>query len=327
MIKILLLVMDARKANIDALYQSIVDISDCKVVYLNSQEQDDLEGSLSQYDFSSYDYVLAILRSKKMMQQHRFFARMKNLVFVEYDAWLNFYPNKYKGKFSNLYRKTNPELIVSSGYGVSEKLKKEGFEVEFVPKGYDHALLKNLNLPRDIKYGFIGSVKNQFYAKRVEFISKAEKAFGLISFQTESGNDYLQGLNRIDFFISADIGFGEYMIKNFEAMACGCVLFAFDQGAEENAALGFKDMENVVLYSTVDDLSQKIRALEDNPQLAESIRRSGQQLAEEGFRYDLIAKKIIELLEIRKANGYRMTSEPSRGLFKKLIAGLLGSGH
>ena len=65
-------------------------------------------------------------------------------------------------------------------------------------------------------------------------------------------------LNRIRFFVSADIGMGEYMIKNFEAMACGCVLLAYDQGELENEALGFIDMHNIVLYRRLDELRDKL---------------------------------------------------------------------
>jgi hypothetical protein len=68
------------------------------------------------------------------------------------------------------------------------------------------------------------------------------------------GEEYCATLNRIRFFVSADVGMGEYMIKNFEAMACGCVLLAFDQGAAENQALGFKGMVNVVFYKDIPQL-------------------------------------------------------------------------
>ncbi len=34
------------------------------------------------------------------------------------------------------------------------------------------------------------------------------------------GEEYCATLNRIRFFVSADVGMGEYMIKSFEAMAC-----------------------------------------------------------------------------------------------------------
>jgi hypothetical protein len=51
------------------------------------------------------------------------------------------------------------------------------------------------------------------------------------------------------------------MIKSFEAMACGCVLLAFDQGAAENQALGFKDMVNVVFYKDIPQLQEKLSVL------------------------------------------------------------------
>ena len=92
--------------------------------------------------------------------------------------------------------------------------------------------------------------------------------------QTKTKEEYLETLNRIDFFISADVGMHEYMIKNFEALACGCILVAYRQGKEEEA-LGFVDMNNVVLYSTPEEALQKIHYLQQNQAEAEALRKRG----------------------------------------------------
>ncbi|WP_202985136.1 glycosyltransferase, partial [Klebsiella pneumoniae] len=97
--------------------------------------------------------------------------------------------------------------------------------------------------------------------------------------RTKSGEDYCNTLNRIRFFVSADVGMGEYMIKNFEAMACGCVLLAYDQGEEENRALGLQDMHNVVFYDSIPTLQEKLRRLRANPELARQIAENGRHLA------------------------------------------------
>jgi len=99
------------------------------------------------------------------------------------------------------------------------------------------------------------------------------------------------------FFVSADVGMGEYMIKNFEAMACGCVLLAFDQGEEENRALGFLDMNNVVLYRDLDDVRDKLRQLRTSPAQAETIARNGQALAEERYTFQALGAAIVAAMQ------------------------------
>jgi hypothetical protein len=49
------------------------------------------------------------------------------------------------------------------------------------------------------------------------------------------------------FLDSVDMNMDKYVIKNFEAIPCGCLLFAYDQGTNENRVLCFVDMQNIVL--------------------------------------------------------------------------------
>lgn len=84
--------------------------------------------------------------------------------------------------------------------------------------------------------------------------------------------------------------------KNFEAMACGCVLCAYDQGEAENRALGFVDMENLVLYRDVDELQAKLRILRADSALADRIAATGQALVEREYTFDRIGARIVEAL-------------------------------
>jgi len=79
-------------------------------------------------------------------------------------------------------------------------------------------------------------------------------------------------------------------------MACGCVLFAFDQGEEENQALGFVDMQNIVLYRDVAQLREKLAVLRADPALAASISYNGQQLAEQRVTFHAIGQAIVEAM-------------------------------
>ncbi|MNF99557.1 hypothetical protein D3C84_824600 [compost metagenome] len=120
---------------------------------------------------------------------------------------------------------------------------------------------------------------------------------GLLITRTESGEEYLGLLNRIRIFISADVGMGEYMIKNFEAMACGCVLLAWSQGVEEDSALGFEDGQNVMLYRSAEEAVEKINRLKTNPELAERIARAGQTFVEQHYTFARVGRDLAKAIE------------------------------
>ncbi len=134
--------------------------------------------------------------------------------------------------------------------------------------------------------------------------------------RTEPGAAYNEMLNRIQFFISADQGLDEYMGKNFEAMAAGCVLCCFRQGGGEEEALGFVDLENVVLYSDLEELKKKLDLLKEQPDKIKEIARSGRELAIREYSLACLAQKTASAL-VAPIDSRR---EPS--LTQKLLAGI-----
>lgn len=292
--KVLFLVQKEQRIILDRLYEAIGEHCDLDIRWLSSDEQANLRKYYKKHvDTSQYDRIVQFLRVKKEMKQVRFLRTVPNLVFLEHDAYQNYAASKYKGRFSKLYRKLPWARILNSGATVSRKLREEGFDSVFVPKGYDQELLYNQNVTRDIELGFVGSIKSDAYEQRKAFLEQLAQEEDLLITRTRSGTEYLETLNRIRFFVSADIGMGEYMIKNFEAMACGCVLFAYSQGQEEDEAIGFKDMENCVLYSTMSEFKSKLESLRQNPDLAESIAEQGRLFVEENYTWKVIGKSVV----------------------------------
>ncbi|WP_163370186.1 glycosyltransferase [Endozoicomonas acroporae] len=297
--KLLLLVQDEQRIILDRFYSEIArQCDDAKILRLSSEDQSDLKKYFREnIDCNEYDRIVLFLRFKKEIKQVEFLRMIPNLVFLEHDAYQNYIDSKYKGVFSKHYKKIPWVRVLTSGYGVSQKLQSEGVDAFFVPKCYDDAMIKNLNRARDIELGFIGSTKSKTYSKRKEFLEILEREEKLLITRTNSGNEYVDALNRIKFFISADVGMGEYMIKNFEAMAAGCVVFAWNQGELENKALGFNDMENIVLYSSRKELKQKLSELRQNEEKVKSIAQAGQQLAEQQYSYGTVASKVHKALQ------------------------------
>jgi glycosyltransferase involved in cell wall biosynthesis len=297
-LNVLFLVQAEQRAILDRLYDGIAQACDsCDVRWLSSEEQANLQRYFREHvEVAKYDRILFFLRFKKEMRQWRFIRTLPNVVILEHDAYQNYIPCKYTGKFSAHYRRMPWVRVISSGALVSQRLRKEGFDACFVPKGYDQALLKCTERERDIELAFVGSTKSVAYSGRKALLDELGQHEKLLVTKTKSGEEYCETLNRIRFFVSADVGMGEYMIKNFEAMACGCVLLAYDHGELENAALGFVDMENLVLYRTVAQLREKLALLRADPELALRIAQAGRRLAEEQYSFDRIGGKIVDAM-------------------------------
>lgn len=302
--KVLLLVQAEQRIILDRLYEGIAAHCECDIRRLSNDEQDSLKKYFARHvDVHRYDRIVFFLRFKKEIRQVSFIRTIPNVVFLEHDAYQNYIPGKYKGVFSKHYRHLPWARVLSSGFGVASRLQSEGVDAVFVPKGYDHSLLTNAQGERDIELAFVGSTKSGAYHGRKEMLGALSRLEPLQVMRTSSGSEYVQTLNRIRFFASADVGMGEYMIKNFEAMACGCILFTYDQGAQENQALGFVDMQNVVLYRSVEEFREKLKRLRTDSVLASRIAEQGCDLAERRFRFFDLGRQIVLAMQapLRKA--------------------------
>lgn len=296
--KTLFLVQREQRVILDRFYDAICrHLGDCDLRRLSSSEQADLKGYFKEVNVDVYDRIIFFLRFKKEVKQVRFIQRIPNLVILEHDAYQNYIDGKYQGAYSRHYSHLPWAKIINSGYEVSEKLKAEGFDSVFVPKGYDQAMLKNFEKERDIELAFLGSIEHQAYKKRKNLLQALAETENLVVTRTKSGDEYLTMLNRIKIFVGADIGFGEYMIKNFEAMACGCLLLTWNQGENENAALGFQDMKNVVLFNSLVELREKLSLLRKNPELMQAIALAGQKLAESRYSWEQLGADVAEAVK------------------------------
>ena len=295
--KVLFLVQREQRAILDRLYEGVASNCDCDLRWLGRDEQAHLRRYFArEVNVDTYDRILFFLRFKQEIKQVSFIRSIPKLVILEHDAYQNYIPCKYTGRFSRHYRQLPWARVISSGFDVTHQLCAEGTDAVFVPKGYDQSLLRNLGGLRDIELGFVGSTASIAYSGRKALLDELAAREKLLVTRTNSGNDYLTTLNRIRFFVSADVGMGEYMIKNFEAMACGCILLAFDQGKSENDALGFVDMENLVLYRSIDDLCKKLALMRSNPELADRIAANGQQLAQTRYSFAQLGADIVSAM-------------------------------
>lgn len=295
--KILALVADQRLPNNNAFYDALGEQCQLDIIKLNTEKQKKLAQFFKEINVNQYDRIIFDLHFKRIHKQSRYIRTIPNLIILEEDACQNYIPDsKWHNKFLKFYRSLASFRLVCTGVNLTEKLKHEGLDVCFLPKGYDHTLIQLTHCDRDIKLGFIGRTKSSTYAQREQLLTALQKSLNLSILRTQPGKEYVETLNRIRYFVSADIGLTEYMAKNFEAMACGCILIAFRQGTEEKT-LGLIDMENVVLYSDLNELQDKIRLLQQDQELSDKIAENGYRLATQNHSYKVLAKRFFTLIE------------------------------
>jgi len=307
-LKILIISREVRSRSFDTLFDGLSQIFDTDVVKLSKGQIQSFDATLEQMDFRSYERVLIDVPLRRIGKNYRALKKVPGLILYEEDACQELVPrSEYYRRFSKIYKKIGCCKVVVTSYYLQRFFLAQGLDVAVVPKAYDDGLLKDLNVTRDIEVGFIGRVKNKVYRKRSRFLKELNKAFDISIMKTEPGEEYLQALNRIKIFVSADIGYEEYMAKNFEAMACGCLLLAKRQ-TEEEASLGLLDGVNVVLYDDFNEARKKLAELLREPDRAQRIAKEGLALVQNkhklSHRIDDFSNVITADIREYKANSF-----------------------
>jgi len=251
-------------------------------------------------DFSSYDRVIIDSNLRRIGKKtgYRYLKKIPNLVFFDHDMYLTNTPSSewYK-KYPAVLRDIGKIRVVVSGMDLRDQFRAEGIDAEYLPKGYEETRVSDLGRERHIPAAFVGRTKNKAYKERRNFLERVGKQLGIPALRADPGEPYNALLNDIRLFVSADIGYGEYMIKNFEAMAAGCLLLTWSQSQRENQALGFADMENVVLYRSYEEFAERLDYLKQNPGRAAGIAAAGKRLATSRHKWRNRAEEMARLIQ------------------------------
>ncbi len=294
--RVLVLTAEARVPDLSTVYAALPRFLDVDVHVLSKAEQRRLRHYLRNIDLQGYSRVFLDLPFKHMVSQVGLLARLPGLLIYEEDACQNYLAtSKWRGVFSRFYRQLPAARLVVTGASVARRLRSEGVDAAFMAKGYDPQVLFDEHRSRDIELGFIGRTASRDYAGRKELLESLAAVEPLQLLRTEPGADYRHMLNRIRYFVSADVGLGEYMAKNFEAMACGCVLLAWRQGSEE-AAIGLEDGRHLLLYSSLEELRERLVHLRRDPELAPRLARDGAAFVARELSHERLAERLATLL-------------------------------
>lgn len=184
-----------------------------------------------------------------------------------------------------------------SSVSLAAHLERHGLDAVFLPKAQNDRVIRDLGVTRDIEAAFVGRMSHRVYRDRKRLLEAVRQAEGLALMRTEPGDAYNAALNRIGVFVSADVGFNEYMIKNFEAMAAGCALLAWRQPDCEQQALGLNDGEHLMLFSSKHELIDKLRALKADPSRARALATAGQALVRARHGWQHRVAPLVEMLQ------------------------------
>jgi spore maturation protein CgeB len=228
-----------------------------------------------------YDRVIFDCNIRSIAQDYKRLKSIKNLIIFDNDLYHHLHhQSAYHGLFVAIFKILSAHRIISTGLYTVEHFANQGLNVSYLPKSYDPDYIQFLDLKRDIEIAFVGRTNNKIYTKRRKFLESLQKKIDVSIIRTSEDDDYNRTLNRIRFFLSADQGMYEFMAKNFEALAAGCILCTGHTSDQEEALLGFKDMVNVVFYSSAEELITKINYLKAHKKIANSIALAGRKLAE-----------------------------------------------
>jgi len=248
-------------------------------------------------DLSGYERVIVDHNLRRMGADYKQLRRIPNLVLFDFDFYTNYLPgSECLGKLESILKTLNEHRIIVSSSSIKDDLQAKGFDAAYSPKAYDAFFVEDLGKLRDIELGFIGRSKHWIYELRREMLERLQAEPGLQVLRTEENAEYNQTLNRIQIFVSPDLGYHEIMIKDFEAMAAGCLLIAPRPASEELTRLGWVDFENIVLYETYDELVSKIRRLRAEPGQIRRIADAGKTLTTTRHRWEARAPALLEML-------------------------------
>lgn len=287
-----------RRPIIDSLFAELSATFSITIEKIAHRLIDDFALIVEELNITNYDLVLLDIPHKYLRQHAKTLLRyQKKIVTYEEDLCQNYMPDSpWHREFTDFYKQFDDISIIGTGSAVVRRYEKEGGTASFLPKGFDSNIIGQQDIFRDINLGFIGTLSSNVYVNRYNTLRYIDRHSELQCFRTSPGKEYNDSLNRISTFFSADIGIGEYMAKNFESMAAGCLLIAYRQGNGEEDALGFEDGENILLYSDWKQALEKIKWARDNPEQAKIIARAGTEHVNTHFSFDVLSKKMSTIL-------------------------------
>lgn len=183
------------------------------------------------------------------------------------------------------------ETYINGRYNLILQATKDFVDENSVwfPNCYDSGLIRPCS-KKTIFLGFCGSILN-----RKSVLDFLTNEWGLKQDIWLLGEDMVRAVSSYSVHFNMNLA-NDINYRSFETIGCGTVLLTnYNPQYEE---LGFVDMENCLMYTSVDDICEKLDIVASDPRVLSSICKEGLKLSRE-HTYDARAKKLIEIYEKR----------------------------
>jgi hypothetical protein len=186
--------------------------------------------------------------------------------------------------FDNTFKEGGYQLLLHSTRDYATGANRVWF-----PNAFDDDLVVKMNNVN--KQHFIGFCGN--YVNRKTLIDKIDKDFLIKKDIFVIGLDMVKAVNSYKIHFNKNIS-NDINYRSFETLGCSTVLLT-NKNHQYNK-LGFKDMENCILYSDLFELKDKLRYLSGDSKKLEDIRSRGYKLSSE-HTYKIRIDKLLMFLK------------------------------
>lgn len=209
---------------------------------------------------------------------------------------------RYLGAWPEVFRRNDFQLLVCTGKEVAERLAEESMRTYWMAKAYDPARLWDKHEERS-GLCYFGARYRSRRAMLAHLLAN-DIPFTTFNSSADELNDYLnrflgclisnmegvpimgfKTINRLLPNIGLRLRPGvEPMFKNFEVAGAGCAPIA--DWIPELADLGFRDGENMISYTSFDELVEKTRSYMRRPDELRRIGKNAAKLARNRHTWD-----------------------------------------
>jgi hypothetical protein len=303
-----------------AIYEALARRFDLTVRYVEDgwpERIDDL--ARDGEDPHSYDAVMFEVKFRQLLRRPPFDwgAYPGARIMFELDACQNYsavISRQYLGQWPGVFQANGFHVLVCTGGQVRDRLLEDGVHAVWIPKGYDATRISDLGEERHERYGYFGNL----YPARRRMLDRLQRG-GVSVENVRCAYDDLNGqLNRFDAVMICNMVIlgarhvparvlrrlpsallrerpgPEPMIKNFEVAGAGAAPVC--DALPDLDALGFRDGETMVSYSSFDELVEKARAYERAPDRLRDIGRRAAAFAAEHHTWDDRAAELERLV-------------------------------
>ncbi len=243
-------------------------------------------------------------------------------IMYDWDVHANYHKmigDKYLGLWPDVFRRNGFHLLLTTGKECKNLLEKDDIPAYWLPKAYDKSLFSDLDrdrrgishfgniyLARRAMMGYLQNKKVEFTYFRClhrELNTELNKYLGCLVCNMSVTFDSLIGklINKVFPYKGIKLENAiEAMQKNFEIAASGCAPIM--DWIEELDDLGFEDGKTAVIYSSFDELIEKLEYYEKNPQSLREIGKNACQLATDRHTWDHRAIDLDKVIENLKTS-------------------------